>query len=57
METAYLMKKLEEAFPNKLPRGQISEYTLGELVGEQNIIYYLKSLLKLDKGELDVIIK
>jgi hypothetical protein len=57
METAYLMKKLEEAFPNKLPRGQISEYTLGELIGEQNIIYYLKSLLKLDKGELDVIIK
>ena len=57
METAYLMKKLEEAFPNKLPRGQTSEYTLGELIGEQNIIYYLKSLLKLDKGELDVITK
>lgn len=50
------MQKLEERFPNRLPKKEISSYELGSLVGQQDVIDYLKTLLKLyeeEDGELE----
>ena len=40
----FVLQILEEKFPNKLPEYQISDTKLAELLGQQSVINYLKSL-------------
>jgi hypothetical protein len=56
METAQLMKLIEEAFPNRLPLNHTTEYALGELIGQQQVVNYIKSRLNFE-GDKNVIDK
>ena len=44
-----LIELLEKSFPNKLPYEEISSYELGVLIGQQDIINFLKA--KYEIGE------
>lgn len=41
-----LIEKLIERYPNRLPTTDISSYELGKLVGQQDVIKHLVSLLE-----------
>ena len=45
-DSNFILNYLEEAYPNRLPLGPISEYELGRLVGIQELIDNLKVKLK-----------
>ena len=45
-DSNYILNYLEEAYPNRLPLGKVSEYELGRLVGMQELIDNLKVKLK-----------
>ena len=47
-----LLHWLEEYCPDKAPREMMSEYQLGVLVGQRNLIEHIKTKLKLK--ELDI---
>lgn len=42
---SYYVDKLEERFPDKLPTKLISEAEVSKLIGNQEVITYLKSIL------------
>ena len=48
-DSTYIMDYLSEAFPNRLPMGEVTSYELGVLVGQQELIEKLK--LKLEYTE------
>ena len=45
--SVFIMDYLNEAFPNKLPLGQVTEFELGELLGQQEVINKLKHKLNI----------
>ena len=45
MESPLLLQKIQERFPNQLPKTEVSTYELGTLVGQQEVIEFIKSLL------------
>jgi len=47
-----LIESLERDFPNKLPEKQISDYDLGFLIGQQDIINKLKFEQKYIQNEI-----
>ena len=50
-DNSYIMKFLEEAYPNRLPLTKVSEYELGVLVGQQVLIEQLKIKLKISEDK------
>ena len=48
MESSTVVAWLEEMYPNKLPYKQVSEFELGVLVGQRQLIEQLKIKLKLN---------
>lgn len=47
IDNRYIMKFLEDSFPNRLPLDYINDYELGILVGQQQLINLLKQKLEL----------
>lgn len=47
MDSNFIMKFLEEAFPNRLPLNRTSEFEMGILIGQQILINKLKEKLKI----------
>lgn len=47
----YILDFLEELYPDKLPVRQVSEYELGILVGQRQLIEVLKVKLKMINKE------
>lgn len=37
-----LLKRLEEAFPDRIPRNEVSQYEFGKLAGRQEVIDLLR---------------
>lgn len=40
-----LLQKLEQKYPNRLPRQLIDEATLGKLIGRQEVIDYIRGII------------
>ena len=49
MENLQIMQWLEEMYPNTLPLYQVTDYELGVLVGQRQLIENLKIKLQLEK--------
>jgi hypothetical protein len=47
MEAMQIIKFLEEAFPNSLPRVEVDRFELGVLIGEQKVLNILKQKLQI----------
>ena len=45
-DNTYILKLVEDAFINKLPLGQVSEYEMGELIGQQQVVNFIREKLK-----------
>jgi len=45
-DNMYILDLVEKAFINKLPLGQVSEYELGELIGQQQVVNFIREKLK-----------
>jgi len=45
-DNSYILDLVEKAFINKLPLGQVSEYELGELIGQQQVVNFIREKLK-----------
>lgn len=41
---AGLLKFLEETYPDTLPRSQISDFDLGVLIGQRDVVEHLRSI-------------
>ena len=46
-DNMYILKFLDEAFPDKLPLDYVNDYELGVLVGQQQLINLLKQKLEI----------
>ncbi len=53
MMTNYIMDWLDEKFPDRLPNKQVTEFELGVLIGNRQVIEDLKIKLKIEE-EIDV---
>lgn len=53
MMTNYIIDWLDEKFPNQLPIKQVTEFELGVLVGNRQVVEDLKIKLKIEE-EVDV---
>ena len=51
MDNNYILQFLEEAYPNRLPLKQVSDYELGVLIGQQMLIEQLKIKLKVSEKQ------
>lgn len=49
MDNMYILDKVEKAFPDKLPLGKVSEYELGTLIGQQDVVRFIKRLLRAEQ--------
>jgi hypothetical protein len=49
METNLIIDWLDSMYPDRLPFNKVSEYELGVLVGQRNLIEQLKIKLKISK--------
>ena len=56
MTAEYILNWMNSAYPNKLPRDNVSPFELGVLIGQQQLIEQLKIKLKIEENK-DVIIK
>ncbi len=45
-DNTYILKLVEDAFINKLPLSQVSEYEMGELIGQQQVVNFIREKLK-----------
>ncbi len=45
-DNTYILKLVEDAFPNKLPLSQVSEHEMGELIGQQQVVNFIREKLK-----------
>lgn len=50
-DNTYILQYLEEAYPDKLPLVQVSEFELGVLVGQQELISKLKHKLRITEEQ------
>ena len=46
-DNMYILKFLDEAFPDRLPLDYVSDFELGVLVGQQQLISLLKQKLEI----------
>ena len=44
--TVYLYEKIKERFPNGLPLEEVSLFELGRLIGQQDVVHYVDTLVK-----------
>ena len=51
IDNGYIMKFLEDSFPNRLPLDYINDYELGILVGQQQLINLLRQKLELAENK------
>ncbi len=54
MENNYLLKWLEEAYPDKTPTTKLGDWELGILAGERMLIEQIKIKLNIHKENDDV---
>ncbi len=45
-DNTYILKLVEDAFINKLPLSQVSEHEMGELIGQQQVVNFIREKLK-----------
>ncbi len=45
-DNTYILKLVEDAFPNRLPLSRVDEYELGILLGNQEVVNFIKEKLK-----------
>ena len=50
-DNVYILKFLNDSFPDKLPLDYINDYELGILVGQQQLINILKNKLKISDNK------
>ena len=50
-DNVYILKFLNDSFPDKLPLDYINDYELGILIGQQQLINILKNKLKISDNK------
>ena len=45
-DNMYILKLVEDAFPNTLPLVQVTEHEWGELIGQQKVVNFIREKLK-----------
>ncbi len=53
-DNVYILDLVEKAFTNKLPLDKVSEYELGELVGQQQVVNFIREKLKITLEEQEI---
>ena len=57
IDSVYIMQFLLDSFPDILPPNQVSEFELGRLIGQQDVIKSLKAKLKSELSDEELITK
>ena len=45
-DNVYILDLVTKAFPNTLPLGKMSEHEMGELIGQQQVVNFIREKLK-----------
>jgi len=53
-DSRFIIDFLEQQFPDRLPLNKVSEFELGELIGQRRLINILKEKLKTKDDEKEI---